>query len=280
MFIAARGNIDRQGSKKILDTKGTIAPDFNLVSHYLKDVLGPHIKISGKAKKPFQLKMIADENRKLDPLKSMEFAGEFHINSINAYGLEIAPLDIPIRILNSSADAKMQGSANGGVLSLQPIIDLRKTPYMLSIPNNTEILKNADISGAVTEELLSMIHPLFKGAQVKKGRVGLFMQHFKWPLAPEARNDAAFAGSLRLRNVMLEASPMLSGLLSISKIKEREVEIGDLDIEFICRNGRIETSPIQLNIGDFALILSGSVGFDKSLDYQAKIPLGEKLVAV
>jgi hypothetical protein len=278
LFIAASGNIDQQGTKKILDTKGTMAPDFNLISYYLKDVLGPNIKISGKAKKPFQLKMIADENRKLDPLKSMEFTGEFHINSINAYGLEIAPLDIPIRIVNASADAKMHGSANGGVLSLQPIIDLRKTPYMLRIPNNTEILKNADITGEVTEELLGMIHPLFKGSQVKKGRVGLFMKHFKWPLAPEARNEAAFAGTLRLRNVKLKASPMLSGLLSIAKVKERIIKIGDLDIEFVGRNGRIETAPIQLNIGDFPLILSGSVGFDKSMDYEAQIPLGEKLV--
>jgi hypothetical protein len=278
LSIAASGNIDRQGTKRILDTQGTMAPDFNLISYYLKDVLGPHIKISGKAKKPFQLKMIADETRKLDPLKNMEFAGEFHINSINAYGLEISPLDIPIHMVNSSADAKMHGSANGGVLSLQPIIDLRKTPYMLSIPNNTEILKDADITGAVTEELLGMIHPLFKGSQVKKGRVGLFMKHFKWPLAPAARNDAAFAGTLRLRNVNLRASPMLSGLLSIAKVKERNINIGDLDIEFVGRNGRIETAPIQLNIGDFPLILSGSVGFDKSLDYQAKIPLGEKLV--
>jgi hypothetical protein len=278
LSIAASGNVDRQGTKKILDTQGTMAPDFNLISHYLKDVLGPNIKISGKAKKPFRLKMIADENRKLDPLKSMEFAGEFHINSINAYGLEIAPLDIPIRMVNASADAKMHGSANGGVLSLQPIIDLRKTPYMLRIPNNTEILKDADITGEVTEELLGMIHPLFKGSQVKKGRVGLFMKHFKWPLAPEARNDASFAGTLRLRNVKLKASPMLSGLLSIAKVKERNIKIGDLDIEFVGRNGRIETAPIQLNIGDFPLVLSGSVGFDKSMDYEAKIPLGEKLV--
>ena len=71
---------------------------------------------------------------------------------------------------------------------------------------------------------------------------------------------------------------MLSGLLSIARVKERTIKIGDLDIEFVGRNGRIETAPMQLNIGDFPLILSGSVGFDKSLDYQAKIPLGEKLV--
>ncbi len=278
LFIAASGNVDRQGTRKTLDTKGTFALDLMLISDYLKDVLGPNITISGKAKKPFQLKMIADENRKLDPLKNMEFAGEFFVNSMSAYGLKIEPLNIPIRIVNAAADAKMHGSANGGVLSLQPLIDFRKTPYMLSIPNNTEILKNVDITGEVTEELMGMIHPLFKGSKVQKGKVGLLMKQFKWPLSPEARNDAAFAGTLRLRNAELEASPMLAGLLSVAKVKERNVKIGDLDIEFVGRNGRIETSPVQLNIGDFPIVLSGSMGFDGSMDYLAQIPLGEKLV--
>jgi len=277
LFIDASGNLDQQGKRSILDTNGTFALDLNLISNYLKEFLGPHIEISGRAEKPFRFKLVSDESRKIDPLQNMDFAGEFHVNSIKVYGLEIAPLDIPVRFVNASAGAKMQGTANGGVLSLHPGIDLRKAPYMLSIPNNTEILKDVQITGDLAEQLLGMIHPLFKGAAVGEGTVGLFMEHFKWPLAAEARNEAAFAGTLRLRSVKIQSSPLLSGLLSIAKVKERGVALSDLDIDFVGRNGRIQTSPIQLNIGGFPLMLGGSMGFDKSVDYTAQIPLGNAL---
>jgi hypothetical protein len=52
----------------------------------------------------------------------------------------------------------------------------------------------------------------------------------------------------------------------------------DLDIDFVARNGRIETSPIRLEIDGYPIALHGSVGFDKSLDYTAKIPITPKLV--
>jgi hypothetical protein len=277
LFLQATGNFDQQGSKKILDTKGTFALDLKLISHYLKEFLGPRIEISGKATKPFKLKMIADESRKLDLLQNMDFAAEFHVNSIKVYGLEIAPLDIPIRIVNAAAGAHLQGTANGGNLSLQPSIDLGKPPYMFTIPNNTNILKDVQITQELAEQLMAMIHPLFKGAMVGEGTIGLFMEHFKWPLAHEAINEAAFAGKLRLRGVKLQASPMLSGLLAIAGAKERGATMNDLDIDFVARDGRIETSPVELNFGGLPLKLEGSMGFDGSMDYKAQVPLGGNL---
>jgi hypothetical protein len=56
------------------------------------------------------------------------------------------------------------------------------------------------------------------------------------------------------------------------------MDFGDLDIDFVARNGRIETSPIRLEIDGHPIELRGSVGFDKSLDYMAKLPITPKLV--
>jgi hypothetical protein len=56
------------------------------------------------------------------------------------------------------------------------------------------------------------------------------------------------------------------------------MDLGDLDIDFAARNGRIETSPIRLEIDGYPIELRGSVGFDKSLDYTAKLPITPGLV--
>jgi hypothetical protein len=71
---------------------------------------------------------------------------------------------------------------------------------------------------------------------------------------------------------------MLTGLLALVGVRGNEMNFGDLDIDFVARNGRIETSPIKLEIDGYPIELRGSVGFDKSLDYVARLPITPKLV--
>jgi hypothetical protein len=57
-----------------------------------------------------------------------------------------------------------------------------------------------------------------------------------------------------------------------------QLEIDNLDVEFVARNGRIKTSPIRFEIGGYPVELNGSVGFDKSIDYIATLPITPALV--
>ena len=61
-------------------------------------------------------------------------------------------------------------------------------------------------------------------------------------------------------------------------IRGNEMDFGDRNIDFVARNGRIETSPIRLEVDGYPVELRGSVGFDKSLDYIARLPITPKLV--
>jgi hypothetical protein len=71
---------------------------------------------------------------------------------------------------------------------------------------------------------------------------------------------------------------MLTGILTLVGVRGNEMNFGNLDIDFVARTGRIETSPIRLEIDGYPISLHGSVGFDKSHDYIAKIPITPKLV--
>jgi hypothetical protein len=104
------------------------------------------------------------------------------------------------------------------------------------------------------------------------------MQHFSWPLDKKDRDKAAFAGTLRLKGVRVNSTSLLSELLTLVGVRGNEMDFGDLDIDFVARNGRIETSPIRIVIDGYPIELRGSVGFDKSLDYIAKLPITPKLV--
>ena len=130
----------------------------------------------------------------------------------------------------------------------------------------------------MAERLMSKIHPVFQGAVKAEGHIDLYMQHFNWALDKKDRDKTAFAGTLRLKGVRINSTNLLSELLALIGVRGDEMDFGDLDIDFVARNGRIETSPIRLEIDGYPIELTGSVGFDKSLDYTAKLPITPMLV--
>ena len=55
--------------------------------------------------------------------------------------------------------------------------------------------------------------------------------------------------------------------------KLRKIEAKDVKIRFEIRDGRVNTSPFDLKIGDVNVNLSGSTGLDQTIDYQAKVAI-------
>jgi hypothetical protein len=278
LSLSAAGNLEQSGRSQTLAASGDLNLDLKMLSPYLQQIAGSQISISGKGNNPFKLKMISAGGSLADALKQTDFTGAIRADAIDAYGVNISKTEVPIRVSNASVVAKLSATANGGQLDLQPSIDLQKTPYSISLPQNSTILKDVQITDAVADELLSKIHPVFGGAVRAQGAVDLYMQHFNWPLDKKNLDQASFAGTLRLKSVRIKSTNLLSGLLGLAGIHGDEMNFGDQDIDFVARNGRIETSSIRLEIGGYPIELHGSVGFDKSLDYTAKLPITPMLV--
>ncbi|MBW2433525.1 MAG: DUF748 domain-containing protein [Deltaproteobacteria bacterium] len=279
LSLSAAGNLNQAGLHKKLDAAGSINLDLKMLSPYLEKIAGPQqITITGKGNNPFQLKMVSGGQRWTDSLRQTDFTGAIRADSINAFGLDISATEIPIRVANESALAKLAATANGGQLNLQPTLHLQKEPFMLTLPQDTTILKDVEITDAIAQQLMSKIHPVFQDSVQAEGRVDLHMQHFNWPLDSKDRDKTDFAGTLHLKGVRINSTKMLTGILALVGVRGNEMDFGDLDIDFVARNGRIETSPIRLEVDGYPIALHGSVGFDKSLDYVAKIPITPKLV--
>ena len=58
----------------------------------------------------------------------------------------------------------------------------------------------------------------------------------------------------------------------------RKVEAKDINIRFAITDGRVQTSPFDLKIGNTKLTLSGSTGLDQTIDYTALIDLSKEKV--
>jgi translocation and assembly module TamB len=233
---------------------------------------------SGKKATPFTIKLVSKGDRWEDPLKHLNFSGAVHVTAIEAYGLKLTPKDVPIRIAAAAAGAKLESPANGGQLDFQPTVDMRKDPYILSFKENIDLLKDVQVTQGLIDGLLAAIHPLFKDSVVPDGLLGLNMKHFSWPLSEKYRNRATFAGTLTLNGVRLNSTPFMAGLLNMMGISERELSLVDQDIAFEAKDGRIALSPMTLEAEGHQLKMHGSVGFDNTLDFIARIPVTEKMV--
>ncbi len=278
LSLKATGTLNQVGKNKVLNAKGTMAPDLKLVSDYLKKSGQSQVAFSGKRATPFTIKLVSKGDRWEDPLKHLDFSGAVHVTAIEAYGLKLTPNDVPVRIAGATAGAKLESPANGGQLDFQPTIDMRKEPYILSFKKNIDLLKDVQITQGLIDGLLAAIHPLFKDAVVPNGLLGLNMKHFSWPLSEKERNKATFAGTLQLNGVLLNSTPFIAGILNMIGISERQLSLADQDIDFEAKNGRIALSPMTLNAEGYQLKMHGSIGFDQTLDFIARIPVTKKMV--
>ena len=130
----------------------------------------------------------------------------------------------------------------------------------------------------MAQTLLSSLHPSFAGSIDSGGMINLFMQHFSWPLDNGYTEDISFTGNLNIDELSMMAGPMLSSLLSMIGINENRVHLENQEIKFKAEKGRVKTSPIRFRADEYFLELQGSMGFDKTIDLIARLPVTRKMV--
>jgi hypothetical protein len=81
-------------------------------------------------------------------------------------------------------------------------------------------------------------------------------------------------GSLSTRDLSL------SGVEAIDEIADavkqpslKDMKVKDMTLDFTIKDGRVETKPFDIKMGDYTLNLSGSTGLDQTIDYSGKVKL-------
>lgn len=87
-------------------------------------------------------------------------------------------------------------------------------------------------------------------------------------------NTLSGSGSLATKDLSLSGVKVIDMVADIVKKPSlKETKVKDLNIDFTIADGRINTKPFDLTLGDYKMNLSGSTGLDKSIDYKGKITI-------
>ena len=201
-----------------------------------------------------------------------------HADQIRAFGLDVRNLDVPIRLKNGLANVEISGVVNEGQMHIVPVVDFNQESAVLTLASPSNLLHEVQLTDQLSEELLSKIHPLFKGASAVTGKLNLGLESFSWPLDPAMRRAAQFEGRMQLTDLHMSTHGLLQKILEATKVRERDIDIGSREVQFSCENERITCSPLKFEVSDHQVMVVGSMGLDQTLDYSAQLPVTRELV--
>jgi len=258
--------------------QGTLALDLERLAALIRTVSDIEIEMAGKSEQPFQ--MAASFSPEQRPLwyRYATFNTIFSADLVKLLGLEVRALKVPITLADGIGNAQISADVNEGTLQLKPQLDLNSSPPLLTIPENSHVIDRMRITRDMANQLLARIHPLFKGAGDISGEFDLDLASFSWPIGREHINEVKFAGHMEFYEVRLKTSALVTSLLDVMRVEDKELDLHERRIEFFCQNGRITTNPLKTRLGDSELMIGGSLGLDGTIDYLAQIPVTKQLV--
>lgn len=258
--------------------KGDLGMDLARIATLIRTFTELDLEMAGNSQRPFELGLKVNQEQRQKWWQHTDFSGAFQADLIRVLGVELRGLEIPVLLSDGYGKAEVEGSVNQGTLLLQPHLDLVSYPPVLTIPDDSLVLDRMQITQEMANQLLARIHPLFMGAGQLSGFVDLTLDRFRWPLGKENLNDLQFSGKMDFEDVRLDSSALLGSLLSALRVQDRGLDLSGRQIQFVCKDGRIETNPLRTNLGDSELVISGSLGLDTTIDYLAQVEVTRQLV--
>ena len=213
-----------------------------------------------------------------DILSATDLDGSIAIQRLRLFGLDFHNLDMPLAIHDATARASLVTRVNDGDIRILPLVDAKPAVPLLTLAETGVVVSNVTVTDAMMSDLFGLIHPVLKHCAVASGKTSLRLDAVKVPLDKSALNTAEIRGEFTTRNLVVTPSGLLADILMATKINPGRVQVPDQTIDFVCEDGRVRPSPLEIHSGDYTMTLSGSVGLDGTLDYVADVPATLELV--
>ena len=122
-------------------------------------------------------------------------------------------------------------------------------------------------------DMIRSMAPIFEGLNGNFSGVVKVDTELDGTMSP-ILNTMNGSGSLSTKDLKLSGVKFIDQVADITKKPAlKDIAVKDLKIDFAIVNGRINTKPFDLKLGDYVMNLSGSTGLDQSIDYRGKITI-------
>jgi len=181
-----------------------------------------------------------------------------------------------LRVLDGDVKIQDMGlQAFGGNITMSGV-------YSTSNPKKPTVNFDLNMSDVVFNEVFKQVETLQKIVPIFSNASGKFSTKFSFnsllqnDMMPDM-GSLVGSGSLSTKSVGLANVQVLNTLATSLKRPElANTTIKDLNLNFTIKDGKLNTKPFNITLGDVKMNLGGSTGLDKSIAYAGKVQLPEK----
>ncbi len=167
---------------------------------------------------------------------------------------------------------KFTSAVNNGQINFAGEADFGQEPTMLVRTGPTQIVKGVEITDEVTKKFLAYLNPIFANAVNVSGSVDFSCERLAVPVVGGDKGDIEIIGTVSINQLRLEASGLLSQILSLAGITKRGQDIVISPTRFVLQNGLLRYGDMQMTIGDNPVNFRGAIGLDGGLDMAVILP--------
>jgi hypothetical protein len=216
---------------------------------------------------------------------STQISSEIKWEKGNVFLLPVGPAKIQGALAGSVAKINTgEIPFGGGTLTVQPEIDLGSATPVVNIAAGN-VASHIKLTPEFCHDWMKYVAPLLADATTAEGSFSVKTGGASIPL--NNVNAATASGAVTLHNVTVGAGPLAQQLLQrvetvrtmlkpdAGPAKDRSVwmNLGEQEIPFAVKDGRVYHDGLQLQVKDLVVRTSGSVGIDQSLSMVAVIPI-------
>jgi hypothetical protein len=314
--LALRGRIDQSTREPIADVQGEVEYDLDALTVRLRNVLGQHVRLRGRGRRPFRLSgplwasdrmaaaaqpvhvsMSPDQVRAATPGRNVspELEAETGLgwDSGDLLGVPIGPGELTARLRDGVVRFQaVDIEISEGRLTAAPRMEVNRRPVLLALGEGP-VLNHVNVSHQLCRSWLKYIAPLVADATRAEGTISASLRGAQIPVsAPE---QGEFAGTLTIHSAGVCPGPLAQPVLELvnhlNSILRRGaspspwldptdawLEIDQQRVEFSFADQRFHHQSLDMHVKDILIRTRGSVGLDHSLSLVAEVPIRDAWV--
>ncbi|MBX3441971.1 MAG: hypothetical protein KF774_06170 [Planctomyces sp.] len=289
MGLSGEGVIREPRGACIVDLQAETAQDLSFLSEFLplnmqRQVVSEGLRLERWAVVGALRPALIGSRSEEDRVRPAAVAGVVTWDRLSAFGIDAVPGSLTaawngVRLSLTPDDVQV----SGGTLVALPSIAPGTPPRVIASPG--PLLTDATLTPEQCRTWMRYLSPIMANATSADGRFSLSVDSADMPLDSPERIVAG--GELQVHAARIGPGPLASQVLgavaSLSEMIQQRpldrrgaetwLELPEQSVRFDVREGRVHHEALRFQAGDVAILSSGSVGFDDTLDLRVSIPL-------
>ncbi|PIE60007.1 MAG: hypothetical protein CSA32_01100 [Desulfobulbus propionicus] len=274
LYGQARVSLQNSPAGKNVGAKGKIIPDLTALTPLIQQISAQPVTLQGEHAHRFSLLFPLREHAAKKNI-SLDLHYEGQIDQARYKNIELDKLTTILTLDKGKGRVALDGEVYGGQLTVVPEIDMTTGPLRCSLTQATQVLTDVKLSKPLTG-FLAHIHPLFGVIGHPEGTIDMLTKEFSYN--GSSPKDTTFTVVFDLREMYLRNDGLLQEILPLVQHEEKPLQLKESELTCEGKDGRITCSPVHLSVAASEMVLTGSLGFDGSLDYTLRVPVNRNLI--